>query len=81
MSGLLAVGAIPATAQEVGDVTVVPIQVTGPPSKRLNLIVLCDGYQADEMQKCRDDVDSPDVTEMGAPNSLRGGKSGQCASF
>ena len=57
VSGLLAVGAIPATAQVVGDVTVVPIQVTGPASERLNLIVLCDGYQADEMQKCRDDVD------------------------
>lgn len=42
---------------KVGDVTVVPIQITGPASERLNLVILCDGYQADEMQSCRDDVD------------------------
>jgi hypothetical protein len=57
LAGLLPLGAAPAAAQEVGDVTVVPLQVTGPASERLNLIVLCDGYQAQEMQKCRDDVD------------------------
>jgi hypothetical protein len=57
LAGLLAVVGVPATAQEVGDVTVVPIQVTGPASERLNLIILCDGYQAHEMQACRDDVD------------------------
>jgi hypothetical protein len=57
LAGLLSVAGVPAAAQEVGDVTVVPIQVTGPASERLNLVVLCDGYQADEMQKCRDDVD------------------------
>ncbi len=55
--GLLPSVGMPAAAQEVGDVTVVPIQVTGPASERLNLVILCDGYQADEMQKCRDDVD------------------------
>ena len=52
--GLLPSVGMPAVAQEVGDVTVVPIQVTGPASERLNLVILCDGYQADEMQKCRD---------------------------
>ena len=57
LAGLLPSVGMPAAAQEVGDVTVVPIQVTGPASERLNLIVMCDGYQADEMQKCRDDVD------------------------
>ncbi|MGH8776634.1 MAG: hypothetical protein ACRDWI_16235 [Jiangellaceae bacterium] len=58
LGGLLA--AVPttmsATAQEVGDVTVVPLQITGPPADRLNLIILGDGYQADEMQQFRDDV-------------------------
>ena len=57
MTGLLPVAGLPAAAQEVGDVTVVPIQVTGPASERLNLVILCDGYQAHEMQQCRDDVD------------------------
>ena len=57
LAGLLPSVGMPAKAQQVGDVTVVPIQVTGPASERLNLIVMCDGYQADEMQKCRDDVD------------------------
>ena len=57
LAGLLSVAGVPAAAQEVGDVTVVPIQVTGPATERLNLVILCDGYQADEMQSCRDDVD------------------------
>ena len=57
VAALLPLAGTPAAAQQVGDVTVVPIQVTGPASERLNLVVLCDGYQADEMQKCRDDVD------------------------
>ncbi len=35
----------------------VPVQETGPPSQRLNLIVMCDGYQADEMDQCFEDVD------------------------
>ncbi|HET6548614.1 MAG TPA: M64 family metallopeptidase, partial [Solirubrobacter sp.] len=36
---------------------VVPLQVTGPPEERLNLIVVGDGYTAGEMQKFRDNVD------------------------
>jgi hypothetical protein len=59
LAGLLAAAPVSttATAQEVGDVTVVPLQITGPPSERLNLIILGDGYQAHEMQKFRDDTD------------------------
>ena len=57
VGALFPLAGTPAAAQQVGDVTVVPIQITGPASERLNLIVLCDGYQAGEMQKCRDDVD------------------------
>ncbi|SDK47167.1 M64 family metallopeptidase [Nonomuraea jiangxiensis] len=44
-------------AAEVGSATVVPLQVTGPPQDRLNLIILGDGYTAEEMQQFRDDVD------------------------
>lgn len=54
---LLALGVPTAGAQPVGDPVVVPIQITGPPAERLNLIILGDGYQAHEMQKFRDDVD------------------------
>src|SRR5262245_50883851 len=36
---------------------VVPIQVTGPPAQRLNLIVLGDGYQWDQQSIFRSDVD------------------------
>src|SRR5262245_5615342 len=46
-----------ARAQAPGDATVVPIQVTGPPDQRLNLLIMGDGYQAGEMQKFRDQVD------------------------
>jgi hypothetical protein len=56
----LAAGALlPATAgaQEPGSATVVPLQVTGPPEQRLNLIVLGDGYTAAEMPKFREQVD------------------------
>jgi membrane-associated protease RseP (regulator of RpoE activity) len=44
----LALLALPAAAraQAPGDATVVPIQVTGPPDQRLNLLVMGDGYQA-----------------------------------
>ena len=42
---------------EVGDVNVVPLQVTGPAEDRLNLIIVGDGYTADEMDKFRADVD------------------------
>ena len=40
-----------------GDAVVVPMQITGPPSERLNLVIMGDGYTAAEMQKFRDDVD------------------------
>jgi hypothetical protein len=46
-----------AGAQEPGSATVVPIQITGPPSERLNLVILGDGYQADEQDEFRADVD------------------------
>lgn len=42
---------------EVGSARLVPVQETGPPEERLNLIVLCDGYQLDEMDQCAADVD------------------------
>ncbi|WP_052404740.1 M64 family metallopeptidase [Bacillus rubiinfantis] len=47
-----------ATAQlKVGDVKVVPLQVTGPAKDRLNLIILGDGYTAEEMDKFQQDVE------------------------
>jgi hypothetical protein len=52
-----ALSAPTAGAQEPGSATVVPIQVTGPPSERLNLVIMSDGYQADEMDEFRADVD------------------------
>ena len=36
---------------------IVPLQITGPPQERLNLVILGDGYTAAEMQKYRDQVD------------------------
>lgn len=42
---------------EVGDVNVVPLQVTGPVKDRLNLIIFGDGYTPDEMDKFHEDVD------------------------
>src|SRR5688572_5394374 len=52
-----ALGAPTAGAQEPGSATVVPIQITGPPSERLNLVIMGDGYQADELDEFRADVD------------------------
>ncbi|GAA4673269.1 peptidase [Phytohabitans rumicis] len=47
-----------ATAEpEVGSATLVPLQITGPASQRLNLVVLGDGYTAAEIPKFRADVD------------------------
>ena len=46
-----------ALAQEPGSATVVPLQVTGPPSEKLNLVIMGDGYQAQELDKFRADVD------------------------
>jgi hypothetical protein len=42
---------------EVGDVNIIPLQVTGPAEERLNLIIFGDGYTVDEMDKFREDVD------------------------
>src|SRR5262245_31590847 len=50
------VAAPPATAAP-GDATVVPIQVTGDPAKRFNLVVLGDGYTAAEQGLFRENVD------------------------
>ena len=52
--------ASPANAEEVTPLpapNVVPIQVTGPATDRLNLIVLGDGYQADQQSIFRADLD------------------------
>ena len=50
--------AVPAEASAaLPDPRVVPIQLTGPPAERLNLIVLGDGYQADQQSIFRADVD------------------------
>lgn len=61
---VLPVAGLPASADEhlpewpeVGSARVVPIQETGPPAERLNLVVMCDGYQAHEMDACAEDVD------------------------
>lgn len=42
---------------KVGDVNVIPLQVSGPAEERLNLIIFGDGYTADEMDKFHEDVD------------------------
>lgn len=46
-----------AQAQEVGDATLRPLQVTGPPEERLNLVIMGDGYTAGEMDDFRADID------------------------
>ena len=57
-AGILAVAVTaPAASAAPGDATVVPLQITGPPAERLNLVVMGDGYTAAEMQKFRDDAD------------------------
>ena len=42
---------------EVNSARLVPLQETGDPSQRLNLIVMCDGYTEAEQEKCAADVD------------------------
>ena len=62
VAGLLSLSG-PATAEElpawpeVESARLVPHQITGPSSERLNLIIMADGYQADEMDKFREDLD------------------------
>jgi hypothetical protein len=50
------VAALPASAAP-GDATVVPIQVTGDPAKRFNLVLLGDGYTEAELPRFREHVD------------------------
>jgi hypothetical protein len=63
VAGLIAalLVAIPTTAQAAAaplpDPKVHPVQVTGPPAERLNLIILGDGYQADQQSIFLADVD------------------------
>jgi len=47
----------PLPGQEVGSATVVPIQVTGDPAIRFSMVVLGDGYTADEQERFREHVD------------------------
>lgn len=51
------VAAPPAAAAEVGSATVVPIQVTGDPAKRFNLVLLGDGYTEADLPTFRSHVD------------------------
>ncbi|MEV5703979.1 M64 family metallopeptidase [Actinoallomurus sp. NPDC052274] len=46
-----------ARAADVGRAEVVPVQITGAPAKRFNLVVLGDGYTDADMPKYRQDVD------------------------
>jgi IgA Peptidase M64 len=57
VSLVAALSAPSALAQAVGSATVVPMQITGPPAERLNLVILGDGYQAQELDEFRADVD------------------------
>ncbi|WP_026416591.1 M64 family metallopeptidase [Actinomadura oligospora] len=52
----LVVAAVPARADEPAA-TVVPVQVTGDPAKRFNLVVLGDGYTEADMPAFRQNVD------------------------
>ncbi|GII52060.1 hypothetical protein Pth03_04490 [Planotetraspora thailandica] len=45
------------TTAAVGSATVVPLQVTGDPAKRFNLIIMGDGYTADEQSTFAADAD------------------------
>ncbi|XRQ07347.1 M64 family metallopeptidase [Actinomadura welshii] len=50
---VLSLAEAPARAADPEDATVVPVQVTGDPAKRFNLVVLGDGYTAADMPKFR----------------------------
>jgi len=52
----VAVTATPAHA-DPGDATVIPLQVTGDPAHRFNLVIVGDGYTADEQDEFRAHVD------------------------
>ena len=59
LGGGLLLASVPdaVSAQEVGTATIVPIQVTGDDAARFTMIVLGDGYTADEMDRYRAHVD------------------------
>ncbi|GAA4488657.1 M64 family metallopeptidase [Actinoallomurus oryzae] len=46
-----------AHADDVGSAKVVPVQVTGDPAKRFNVVILGDGYTEADMPKFRENVD------------------------
>jgi hypothetical protein len=46
-----------AHADDVGSAKVVPVQVTGDPAKRFDLVILGDGYTEADMPKFRENVD------------------------
>ncbi|MFD0683927.1 M64 family metallopeptidase [Actinomadura fibrosa] len=50
---VLALAAVPARASAPADATVVPIQVTGDPARRFNLVIMGDGYTASDMPEFR----------------------------
>jgi hypothetical protein len=52
----MAIPTLPAAQAAPGDATVVPIQVTGDPSKRFNMVVMGDGYTAAEQPLFREHV-------------------------
>ncbi len=52
-----AVVAAPPASAAPGDATVVPIQVTGDPAKRFNLVVMGDGYTTADLPKFREHLD------------------------
>src|SRR4051794_19495437 len=55
---LAAAAALPAAGHaQLPPHKIVPVQITGPTTERLNLLIYGDGYQASEMQKFRDQVD------------------------
>ncbi|MGW0200532.1 M64 family metallopeptidase [Nonomuraea sp. NPDC003201] len=56
-AALLPVLPVPAAAAEAGAAGVVPVQVTGSPARRFNLIIMGDGYTEPEQAKFRADVD------------------------
>src|SRR5215203_1655976 len=56
--GVVAMAPGAVSAQErLPDPKVTPIQVTGPPSQRLNLIIMGDGYQKDQQSLFYKDLD------------------------
>ncbi|MDA0181892.1 M64 family metallo-endopeptidase [Solirubrobacter phytolaccae] len=54
---LLAFAGVANAQERLPEPKVVPIQVTGPPTERLNIIVMGDGYQKDQQEIFRRDVD------------------------